>query len=385
MRRDVEALLILIAMPAVFVLIMSLALQDTFAHKIPEPMRVVLLDQTHGAFASQFAGILRKNASLRVSQEAATGAVARVRVREAARTGRVAFAIVVTRSRGTQSSPARVILYANPALPAQVRALGVSLVRQAIAHLDVIRLVSRLRQAGLSGGPGGWNQRLQSSARLVVAKGGLNGAPTPTSVQQNAPAWALLAMFFLAVPLSVSLIKERQQGVLLRLRALPVPSWVLLAGKIIPYFVINMIQLSVVLFEGRYVLPLLGGDALDMGHAPGALVLIAAAANIAAIGYGLLVATFVRTQEQATSFGAVSVLIMGAIGGILVPTMVMPATMQRFAVVSPMSWGLDGFQAIFVRGEGVTGILPDMWRLLVFGAVCLLVAAMRFRRELRPQ
>jgi ABC-2 type transport system permease protein len=48
-------------------------------------------------------------------------------------------------------------------------------------------------------------------------------APYPTSVQQNAPGWALLAMFFLAIPLSVTLIKERAQGSLLRLQSMPVP------------------------------------------------------------------------------------------------------------------------------------------------------------------
>ncbi|MHB8254590.1 MAG: ABC transporter permease [Acidiferrobacter sp.] len=389
--RDTEALLILIVMPAVFVLIMSLALQDTFSHQIPKPMRLVLLDRAHTTFAPRLAATLRKNPSLAVSvQKPANDRAGRAHVRELVHTGRVALAVVLSKPRPGRGhrSRVRVTLYTNPALPAQMRALGISLVRQAMARLDAARLASALQRLvprGSVGTPSGLTVLTQRPARLVVAKRGLNGAPTPTSAQQNAPAWALLAMFFLAVPLSVSLIKERQQGVLLRLRALPVPSWVLLTGKILPYFVINMIQLAVVLLEGMYLLPLLGGDALNIGHAPLALGVIAAAANLAAIGYGLLVATVVRTQEQATSFGAVSVLIMAAIGGILVPKMVMPAAMQRLAVISPMSWGLDGFQAIFVRGDGLTGILPDAWHLIGFGTACLMVAAVRFRHELRPQ
>ncbi len=385
--RDTEALLILIVMPAVFVLIMSLALQDTFAHQIPKPMRLVILDEAHTTFAPRLTAALHKDPSLAVSVQALDNRASRAHVRKLVHTGRVAVALVLSQSQPhhTHTPSIVVTLYTNPALPAQMRALGISLVRQAMAQLDATRLASTLQQLMPSGTPSGLLTLTQGAARLEVAKQGLNGAPTPTSAQQNVPAWALLAMFFLAIPLSVSLIKERQQGVLLRLRSLPVPSWVLLTGKILPYFVVNTIQLAVVLLEGMYLLPLLGGDALTIGHAPLALGVIATAANLAAISYGLLVATVVRTQEQATSFGAVSVLIMAAIGGILVPTMVMPPVMQRFAAISPMSWGLDGFQAIFVRNEGLTTILPDTWHLIGFGTVCLIVAAARFRHELRPQ
>ena len=381
--RDKEALLMLIVMPAVFVLIMSLALQDTFRQNIPRPMHLVFL-AGQGAGPGRLLAALRREHSLAVSaQVSGDDRAERARARTLVREGHAALAVVLGRARH-KAVPPTAVLYVNPALPAQMRALGISLVRRAFARVAADRLASIVRRVAPHG-RGAGPEPLARPARLVVAKGGLDGAPVPTSAQQNAPAWALLAMFFLTVPLSVAVIKERQQGIITRLRALPVPSWVLLAGKIPPYFLINTLQLLMVLGEGMYVLPLLGGDALTVGHAPFALALVAAAANLAAIGYGLLLATFVQSQEQATSFGAVSVLIMAAIGGILVPKMVMPAAMQELSVISPMSWGLDGFQAIFVRGDGLAGVLPDTLRLLGFGAVCLIVAAVRFHRELRPQ
>ena len=381
--RDKEALLMLIVMPAVFVLIMSLALQDTFRQNIPRPMRLEFL-APQGAGPERLLAALRRERSLAVSARlSGDDRAERARLRALVRAGHVALAVVWKRA-GRGPAPGAAVLYVNPALPAQMRALGISLVRRAFARVAANRLASlvrRLAPPGRGAGPASFARAM----RLVVARGGVGGAPTPTSAQQNAPAWALLAMFFLTVPLSVAVIKERQQGIVTRLRALPVPSWVLLAGKILPYFLINTLQLLMVLAEGMYILPLLGGDALTIGHAPFALALVAAAANLAAIGYGLLLATFVQSQEQATSFGAVSVLIMAAIGGILVPKMVMPAAMQELSVISPLSWGLDGFQAIFVRGDGLAGVLPDTLRLLGFGAACLFVAAVRFHRELRPQ
>jgi len=204
----------------------------------------------------------------------------------------------------------------------------------------------------------------------------------PSSVQQNAPAWTLLAMFFLAVPLSVSFIKEREQGSLFRLQTMSVPPWVVLGGKTLPYFIINQIQMASILLVSVYVLPLLGGDRLDIGNAPLALMLLGASASLAAIGFGIAVALFARTAEQATSFSSAVVMIMAALGGILVPLAVMPPLMQHFAMISPLAWGLNGFLDVFVRGGGLTEVIPEALGLLGFSAACHALAILRYRSRL---
>jgi ABC-2 type transport system permease protein len=208
------------------------------------------------------------------------------------------------------------------------------------------------------------------------------GDPTPTSVQQNAPAWTLLAMFFLTVPLSVSFIKEREQGSLFRLQTMTVPAWVVLGGKALPYFVINLIQMASILAVSVHVLPLLGGDRLDLGHSPLAILVMGASASIAAIGFGIAVALYARTAEQAASFSSAVVMIMAALGGILVPKAVMPDLMQELAVVSPLSWGLDGFQDVFVRGGAVTQVMPEALGLLAFSALCHGIAILRYESRI---
>ncbi len=190
-------------------------------------------------------------------------------------------------------------------------------------------------------------------------------------------------MFFLVIPLSVALIKERQQGSLLRLQSMAVPGWILLAGKVVPYFIINQIQVALILLEGIYLLPRLGGDALEIGDSPAGLMLLSVAISLAAIGYGLLIASFARTQEQANTFGAISVLILAAIGGIMVPKLVMPPLMQKLAAVSPLSWGLDGFLDIFIRGAQWNDVLPRFFQLVAFAGVCFAIAVLRFQRRLR--
>jgi ABC-2 type transport system permease protein len=186
-------------------------------------------------------------------------------------------------------------------------------------------------------------------------------------------------MFFLTVPLSVSFIREREQGNLFRLQTMTVPAWVVLGGKALPFFVINQIQMASILAVSVYLLPFLGGDRLDLGNAPLALLLLGAAASLAAIGFGIAVSMYARTAEQAASFSSATVMIMAALGGILVPKAVMPPLMQKLAMLSPLSWGLDGFLDVFVRGGGIREMLPEMLGLLAFSALCHGVAILRYQ------
>ena len=127
---------------------------------------------------------------------------------------------------------------------------------------------------------------------------------------------------------------------------------------------------------------LLGGDRLDPGQHPAALLLLGGSASLAAIGFGILVALYARTAEQATSFSAAAIMIMAALGGVLVPKAVMPLFMQQVSVVSPLAWGLDGFLEVFVRGGSIRDVLPDAARLIAFSALCHGIARLRYERRI---
>jgi len=78
-----------------------------------------------------------------------------------------------------------------------------------------------------------------------------------------------------------------------------------------------------------------------------------------------------KTTEQASTVGALSSIIMGAIGGIMVPKLVMPSLMQKMTMLSPMSWGLEGMLDVFVRDLGVEAVLLESAVLVVFGIISL--------------
>ena len=88
------------------------------------------------------------------------------------------------------------------------------------------------------------------------------------------PGWLVFGMFFAVIPLSNALIAERQQGTLRRLRTIAMPRALPLLTKLVPYFLINLVQACLMLAAGVYLVPALGGAALALGSSPAGLLVI---------------------------------------------------------------------------------------------------------------
>ena len=203
----------------------------------------------------------------------------------------------------------------------------------------------------------------------------------PNAVQQSVPAWLVFSMFFIVIPISNTFISERTHGTLQRLRSIRLSPAGLLLGKMLPYFLINLIQAALMLAVGVYLVPALGGSALTLGDSPVGLFLIVAAVSFCSIAFALLIAVLARTTEQATTLGGLLNIIFAAAGGIMIPTFVMPAVMQKAALFSPMSWGLEGFLDILLRNGGVRDVLPECLALAAFGAALMLSAAVILKKQ----
>ena len=203
----------------------------------------------------------------------------------------------------------------------------------------------------------------------------------PNSAQHNVPAWTLFAIFFIIVPLSINLVKEKNQGTFVRLRTNPVSYATILGGKTIVYLGVCLIQFTLMLLVGVYLFPAIGLPGVDVSGKLPMLYVVALFSGLAAIGLGLLLGTMSKTQEQAAPFGATSVVILAALGGVWVPVFVMPKFMQLVSKVSPMNWGLEAFYDVFLRNVGFVKILPEILLLLLFFLTTTVIAIIYNRRK----
>ncbi|MDR6406305.1 MULTISPECIES: ABC transporter permease [Chryseobacterium] len=208
------------------------------------------------------------------------------------------------------------------------------------------------------------NKNLISFKEITPKKGATE--IIPNSVQHNVPAWALFAIFFIVVPLSINLVKEKSQGTSVRVRISPTPYFVHILGKTFTYLIICIVQFLLMVAVGIYLFPYMDLPQFDVTGKMFHLIIVTIFAGLAAIGFGVLLGTIADTQEQSAPFGATSVVVLAAIGGIWVPVFLMPDFMQTVAKFSPMNWGLNAYYDIILRNSGIGGIAKELALLFLF-------------------
>lgn len=205
----------------------------------------------------------------------------------------------------------------------------------------------------------------------------------PNVTQHNVPAWTLFAIFFIVVPLSINIVKEKSLGTHIRLLTSPMPYSVQIIGKTITYLIISLLQFTMILCVAKLVFPLIDLPGFKTDGILFSIYGLTVFASLAAIGLGLLIGTIAKTQEQSAPFGATLVVIIAAIGGVWIPVFAMSDFMQHFAKISPMNWALDGYYSLILRNQSFLQIVPNIILLTLFYIITLFAAIYydKLRRE----
>jgi ABC-2 type transport system permease protein len=192
------------------------------------------------------------------------------------------------------------------------------------------------------------------------------------------PAFTVMFIFFIVGVESSSLLQEREAGTLRRLLAAPLPRWTVIAGKMLAYGLLVILQV-VILFTLGYVL-----FNITLGRSPLALVAITIAVAFVAVSLGMLVAAFAKTSNQADTVGMVLGFVLAGLGGAF-PTWPPLFRSEGFIGVlskfTPHAHALEGYYRVMAENAGIANILPQIGFLLLMGTVFFLIAVWRFRFE----
>ncbi len=379
--RDKHALAALFIMPAVFILIMSLALKDVFNE---EKALIEYAVVDHDNSLESYAIISKLRANKLMNEHNISESYGKPKEEG------VQFIVVIPKGFKNQFSQSDAN---NSALQIEVASdIGQShlmLFKTQIlssvmqTRLDAVNLAQEMQHARQGKSSSYQKISFDEKKMMKVHYAALEEGEKPTSTQQSVPSWIVFGLFFVIIPMSTIFISERKQNTLMRLSTMNVSLPVLFGGKIIPYMLINQLQVWVMIAVGMFVVPLFGAAPLTIGGDLSALFAVSVALSLSAIGLSILIATVVDSVEQATTIGGIINILLGAIGGIMVPKFVMPEFMREFANVSPMSWGLEGFLDVFLRRGTLNDVLYEVTGLLLFGLVSLLLAAVVFNYKIR--
>ncbi len=175
---------------------------------------------------------------------------------------------------------------------------------------------------------------------------------------------------------AAAIVRERERGNLELLIATPVRSWELMAGKLLPYVLIGLVQTTLILTVGARIFDVpLNGSLLD--------VYLAAAIFIAAtLTLGLVISTFASTQFQAFQMSFLTLLPSILLSGFVFPFDGMPRLAQWIAQLLPLTHFVEMIRGILLRGAPLSAMHVPATKLVVFFVVTLAVATLRFRKRL---
>ena len=397
--RNRAALLVLFAMPVGFVLVMTTALGGLFSRG-QSAISVLVVNEDKGYISTQIIEGLKTAKGFKVETEWESQPLTRAKAEELIMSRKRQLAVIfpadfsqnilggASPSQNLQPQATTIQLMVDPALSPQFTGPIVGtlqgLLLQAVTPVGIEHLLEQIAP----GMPQEQRLAIIEQAQQNMPTGisieqitppGMSVRQSPNTTQQNVPSYTLFGVFFICQVIALSFIREKQDGTFRRLLAAPLSKSALLIGKLLPYYLVNLIQIVLIFAAGIWIVPLLGNPALNLGVHPEGLIAVSLATAAAASGLGLLVATLAKTAEAAGGLGALIAVMMAAIGGCFVPAFIMPAFMQTLSKAVPHAWALQGYQDVLVRGYSLGQVMPEVGVLLIFAAAFFGLALWRFR------
>lgn len=189
----------------------------------------------------------------------------------------------------------------------------------------------------------------------------------------------IMGMIFIlicAMMTSVSIVSEKEKGTMDLLMVSPVRPYVIILGKIVPYFVLSCVILSLMLVLGYTLLGL--PISVNVVNVVWVTILYV----VLALGLGLFVSTIVSTQVAALLVSGVLFMIpVLMLSGMIFPIDNMPVVLQWLSCIIPARWYISAMRALMIQQLPVSGIMTDVCILLGMTAVVLLLAIRKIKTK----
>jgi ABC-2 type transport system permease protein len=219
--------------------------------------------------------------------------------------------------------------------------------------------------------------RQQNGPRaMTVSASSVNDeSATVSGYTLGAQTQLILFMFLSALTAALGLVGTRELGVSRRMFSTPTSVRTIIAGETLGRFVVSLCQgVFIVVFAWL----VFGVNWVD----PLATSAIVIAFALVATGAAMVVGAFAGNSTQVVALAPGIGMMLGLLGGTMVPPEIFPPVMLTISHVTPHAWALDGFRQLALRGGGLLAVLPEVGVLLLFAAALLSLAVVRFRRVL---
>jgi drug efflux transport system permease protein len=189
---------------------------------------------------------------------------------------------------------------------------------------------------------------------------------------------AYILMITAVISTAISIVREKEVGTMEQVRMAPIDTFSFVVGKTIPYFLISLASAALIVLAAMALFQLpMRGNWLSL--------LVALSLFIAgALGTGLVISTVADTQQVAFQAAMLSSFLPTLmLSGFIFPISSMPAFLQVVTYAVPARYFLIALRGIVLKGTSLWLLLPQMGALIVYALVMLSLASLRLAREAR--
>jgi ABC-2 type transport system permease protein len=369
--RDPQALFFMVALPVAIIVIIG----ATFGGV--QRLDIGVVQRDHGVVASAVVDTLRAATGVRVhvykDLESVRRAVRRQAIaagielpadldERAAGSGFIDLPFVTNRATSASFPARNIVDDALGRIGGRVAAARLTATATGIAFRDALREATAvaLRMPGIV---------------VTTRDVGSGRAATLSRFSLTAPQNLVLFVFISAAASSAAIVRMRRGGLLRRVLASPVSAAMLTGGIAAGWFAIATCQSLIIIVVGT----LLFG--VDWGDPLAATVLVTVYALVGS-GVGLLTGAAARDADRVGAIAPVVGIVLGALGGCMIPLEFFPPSMRAVAHVVPQFWAVTAWQRLVFDGAGVAGIAGPVGVLAAFAVVFLALAAIVLQRDL---
>jgi ABC-2 type transport system permease protein len=202
---------------------------------------------------------------------------------------------------------------------------------------------------------------------------------TKLGLIQAVAGTAILMLLFSVAGVGTSILEEKENGTINRLLYSPLKGSAILYGKMLFAFFISILQLTAMFLFAWLAFR------MDLSVNIPALILMIIATAFAVSSLGIFLAAIAKTRQQAQNLSTIIILVMSAIGGSMIPLFIMPAILQKIALLSVNYWSIQGFYDLFWRTLPLNAILPKIIILMSIGIVMTLASIWLFKKRIMKQ
>jgi len=370
--RDRTNLFFVFVLPIVLIVVLG----TMYGGRVAPRMGIVAVDS--GALGTELVDAIRDGGVKLELKEPATVEELRARVEDGTleigvivppgydatlRGGGVADVVILGQQRSAVSALGEAVDAAIAGQAAVVQAARLAASREGISF-DAALATARSVQGEMAG------------VTVAVERIGEGIFPAATGAfAPGAQSQLVLFMFLTSMTAATQLILTRQLGVSRRMVAAPVRVGTILVGETLGRFGVAMVQGLFIVLLSAVAFGVSWGDPL----AAGIIVVLFA---LVGTGAAMVVGVFGNNPDQAGALGIMAGMLLGALGGAMVPLEIFPEPARTIAYLTPHAWAIQGLREVALRDGTIVDVLPELAVLVLFALGLMALGTWRFRRIL---